>query len=287
LSGWLFEFDVEMAWEHGSPFGCLFVLVLGHLLVVVLGFLTASLFQWKFTAKPPFSLKIQFCIEKFMAHKTTSSHVLSHTHIHSIQRDSQHIIAITSQSQSSSFTRLQQPEKYSKYNLHCSTPSWYHTFPISKKLISPQSRTMTVIQRATNGVMVAATRQHVGKTTSCLAIVSKLIDLVGDVGFIKPVGQRHVDMDGLRVDKDVKLFKKHFGLQNCDTADMSPVVIPRGYTRKYLDGEITEVGQIEKIQAAFGRIASKNKFVVAEGTGRKCFLWMLTCNQSRYFLCSN
>jgi phosphate acetyltransferase len=122
---------------------------------------------------------------------------------------------------------------------------------------------------AANGVMVAATRQHVGKTTSCLAIVSKLIDLCGDVGFIKPVGQRHVDMDGQRVDKDVKLFKEYFGLEKCDAADMSPVVIPRGYTRRYLDGEITEVGQIEAIQEAFGRIASANNFVVAEGTGRK------------------
>jgi len=37
------------------------------------------------------------------------------------------------------------------------------------------------------------------------------------VGFIKPVGQRHVIVEGnLKVDKDVVLFKEYFGLDKCE-----------------------------------------------------------------------
>lgn len=49
-------------------------------------------------------------------------------------------------------------------------------------------------------IFVAATRQHVGKTSSCLGIVNGMRARLKDCGFIKPVGQRHVpvfeDADG-------------------------------------------------------------------------------------------
>ena len=43
--------------------------------------------------------------------------------------------------------------------------------------------------------------------------------------------------DGLRVDKDVKLMRDYFGLED-SFADMSPLVIPPGYTKSYLDGKV-------------------------------------------------
>lgn len=38
-------------------------------------------------------------------------------------------------------------------------------------------------------IYVAATRQHVGKTSVSLALISGLQKRVGRVGFVKPVGQ--------------------------------------------------------------------------------------------------
>ena len=69
-------------------------------------------------------------------------------------------------------------------------------------------------------IFVAATRQHVGKTTTSLALISGLQKRFGKVGFIKPVGQQHVEVksgkgdnnETLRVDKDVCLVKEHFHL---------------------------------------------------------------------------
>ena len=82
----------------------------------------------------------------------------------------------------------------------------------------------------TNAIMVAATKQHTGKSTVCLAFVAGLIEKKLNVGFIKPVGQQHVRVKGeagsgseggagggagggeggagtIRVDKDCRLFK--------------------------------------------------------------------------------
>lgn len=119
-------------------------------------------------------------------------------------------------------------------------------------------------------VFVAATGQHIGKTTTCLAIVAGAEQLLGkgNIGFMKPVGQRHVIVDnGLKVDKDVVLFKSHFNMSKCHYQDMSPVVIPSGYTRNFLDGKITEYDQIAAVERAFQSISSQHTFTVVEGTG--------------------
>jgi len=41
-------------------------------------------------------------------------------------------------------------------------------------------------------IFIAATKQHVGKTSVSLAMVSGLKKRFAKVGFIKPVGQEHV-----------------------------------------------------------------------------------------------
>mmetsp|Transcript_9929 Transcript_9929/g.12380 ORF Transcript_9929/g.12380 Transcript_9929/m.12380 type:complete len:282 (+) Transcript_9929:68-913(+) len=125
------------------------------------------------------------------------------------------------------------------------------------------------------GIMVAATRQHVGKTTTCLALMSGLRKRFGNkVGFQKPVGQRHVVVEDhqnskskIKVDKDVRLFKEFFGIETCSYWDMSPVVIPAGYTRRFLDGFIAEDEQIEAIKNGFENISQSNSFTLVEGTG--------------------
>jgi len=104
-------------------------------------------------------------------------------------------------------------------------------------------------------IFVAATRQHVGKTSSSLAIVSGLLKRFDKVGFIKPVGQQHVEVkseagETLRVDKDVCLVREHFQLYHLDYEFMSPVIIPRGYTKKYIDGEIAHERQLHELHSA-------------------------------------
>lgn len=114
---------------------------------------------------------------------------------------------------------------------------------------------------------VAATGQHVGKTTTCLGLVSGLLKKHKNVGFIKPIGQEHVEIEtGVHVDKDVVLFKDHFNLKQTEAA-MSPVLFPRGFTRDFLDGKVKEKDLQSKIKESYKIISKSSDAIVIEGTG--------------------
>lgn len=116
-------------------------------------------------------------------------------------------------------------------------------------------------------LFIAATRQHVGKTTTCLGLIAGLKKRYERVGFMKPVGQEHIEMDtGIHVDKDVVLFKHHFQLQD-HYKQMSPVLFPRGFTRDYLDGKVDQKDLREQIVQSYASIRMQNSFVIVEGTG--------------------
>lgn len=116
-------------------------------------------------------------------------------------------------------------------------------------------------------IFIAATGQNVGKTTLCLGILAALHKRFASVGFIKPVGQQHVKIqDHLNVDKDVVLFREYFGLQS-DYADMSPVILPSGFTRDVLDHKVQVKSLEESIKTAFAKISQHHDFTIVEGTG--------------------
>mmetsp|Transcript_15676 Transcript_15676/g.24397 ORF Transcript_15676/g.24397 Transcript_15676/m.24397 type:complete len:390 (-) Transcript_15676:108-1277(-) len=124
-------------------------------------------------------------------------------------------------------------------------------------------------------IFVAATKQHVGKTTVSLAVTSGLLKRFSKsgVGFIKPVGQQHVPVktsqsaETIRVDKDVCLVKEHFKLDHLDYEYMSPVIIPRGYTKDYIDGKIEHELQVQRIQNAYEHLSVNTDIMLCEGTG--------------------
>ena len=117
------------------------------------------------------------------------------------------------------------------------------------------------------GLFVASTGQHVGKTTACPGLFSGLRKRLSRICYMKPVGQEHIlNKKGSKIDKDVLIFKKHFALK-AKEEEMSPVVIPQGFTRDFIDGKIKGVRLREKIQKSFQELSAHNTFLVAEGTG--------------------
>ncbi len=116
-------------------------------------------------------------------------------------------------------------------------------------------------------LFIAATGQNIGKTTVCLGIVAGLRKRYGKVGYMKPVGQEHVETkEGISVDKDVLLFKNHFRLESGEE-EMSPVLLPKGFTRDYLDGKIVHRDLEQKIFHSFHIISQTHDVSVIEGTG--------------------
>jgi dethiobiotin synthetase len=134
------------------------------------------------------------------------------------------------------------------------------------------SRNFRRSKHTASPIYVAATREHVGKTSTSIALLSGLQKRFENVGFMKPVGQNSLQVyqeDGIlvNIDKDAVLVKEHFGLHHLKYKAMSPVLIPSGYTRNYLDGKIRLEHQEELVTEAYREISSTSQIVLCEGTG--------------------
>lgn len=114
-------------------------------------------------------------------------------------------------------------------------------------------------------VFIAATRQNDGKTTSSLGLLAALKKLYPRIGYIKPVGQRFVEIAEHKIDEDTVLMDAVYHL-NCPLVDMSPIPIEPDFTRKYLESSNYEA-LVKKILRAFDRVAWERDFVLCEGSG--------------------
>lgn len=116
-------------------------------------------------------------------------------------------------------------------------------------------------------LFVASTGQNIGKTTICLGLFSGLQQHFKRINYIKPVGQEWTEtIGGLPVDKDILLFKEHFHLSS-SPKDMSPVLLPEKFTRKFLNGEISVEDLQNQIIQAFDHLQYEAEFTLIEGTG--------------------
>src|SRR3954465_1935509 len=102
-------------------------------------------------------------------------------------------------------------------------------------------------------VFIAATRQNDGKTTTSLGLLAAIQKFYPRVGYIKPVGQRFVEVEGQKIDEDTVLMDKVYRL-NCPLVDMSPIAVKPDFTRKYLQSSASDF-LAKKITKAFDRVA--------------------------------
>lgn len=114
-------------------------------------------------------------------------------------------------------------------------------------------------------IYVAATGQHVGKTTSTLGIVANLLKQGYSAGYCKPVGQQYVSLDGKIADKDAVLFSQVIGFEVIPELH-SPVVLARGATKKFLD-KPDVYNYEDDIMKAAKQLEEACDIVVYEGTG--------------------
>ncbi len=114
-------------------------------------------------------------------------------------------------------------------------------------------------------VFLAATGQNRGKTTASLGLTAAIIGRGALTGFIKPVGQRYLVVDGTRADEDAVLMKAVFNLPDA-LDDMSPVTLPRHFTTDFIMGQVHEDLEREVTDAAASVAAGKDLLLI-EGTG--------------------
>src|SRR6201996_5486143 len=114
-------------------------------------------------------------------------------------------------------------------------------------------------------VFIAATRQNDGKTTTSLGLIAALQKYFPRVGYIKPVGQRFVEVEEQKIDEDTVLMDAVYQM-DCPLVDMSPIAVEPDFTRKYLQAANNEA-LVKKIQKAFDRVSWEKNFVLCEGSG--------------------
>jgi BioD-like phosphotransacetylase family protein len=121
------------------------------------------------------------------------------------------------------------------------------------------------INLETPRVFIAATRQNDGKTTASLGLLSAMQDVYHRIGYIKPVGQRFIEIEEQKIDEDTILMDRVYQL-NCPLVDMSPIAVEPDFTRKYLQTSNREA-LVKRIETAFDRVAWEKDFVLVEGSG--------------------
>ncbi|MDE3084714.1 MAG: AAA family ATPase [Verrucomicrobiota bacterium] len=119
----------------------------------------------------------------------------------------------------------------------------------------------------TKRIFIAATRMNDGKTTICLGLFAALQSLFPRVGFIKPIGQRFIEVHGHMVDEDSFLLDTIYHVR-VPIESMSPITVDGTFTRRFLkqpDRMLAEL--VDKICRAFDRVSWEKDFTLIEGTG--------------------
>ena len=125
----------------------------------------------------------------------------------------------------------------------------------------------TPLNSTTKRIFVAATRQNQGKTTTSLGLFGGMKRFSPSVGYIKPVGQRFVQIEGQKIDEDSVLFDSVYNL-DVPIGAISPVAIDGRMTRWYLDNPGRKLQHlIDLICRAFDRAAFNKDYIIIEGSG--------------------
>jgi hypothetical protein len=114
-------------------------------------------------------------------------------------------------------------------------------------------------------IYVAATSQHVGKTTSTLGLLHALREKGFNVGYCKPVGQQYIDVNGSRADKDALLFASSMDFDLLPELH-SPVILGSGATTAFLDNP-KGFNYTNRVLKASKALQQRHDVVVYEGTG--------------------
>ena len=121
------------------------------------------------------------------------------------------------------------------------------------------------VNAVTPRLFIAATEQNTGKTTTALGLYAALRERFSRIGFIKPVGQRFVEVEGKRIDEDSVLIRDTFDTQ-VPIEHMSPIAVEPEFTRRYINHANNDF-LVTRIERSFDRAAWEKDFTIIEGTG--------------------
>ncbi|MCD4781713.1 MAG: AAA family ATPase [Candidatus Omnitrophica bacterium] len=119
--------------------------------------------------------------------------------------------------------------------------------------------------RDIKNVFLSSIRQDAGKTTVSLGLYHAFKERKIKTAFIKPVGQKYVNVGDVKIDKDSYLIGEVF---HCESKfkDMSPVTIARGFTKEYIQHPDNAKFR-ESIVRSYNKLSRGKDIILIEGTG--------------------
>jgi BioD-like phosphotransacetylase family protein len=121
------------------------------------------------------------------------------------------------------------------------------------------------LNTVTPRIFIAATEQDTGKTTTSLGLYAALRLRLAQIGYIKPVGQRFTEIDGMRIDEDSFLIQSIFQTR-IPIEHMSPIAVEPDFTRRYINEANHDV-LVRRIRNSFDRASWEKDFTIIEGSG--------------------
>ncbi|MCC7223444.1 MAG: AAA family ATPase [Chitinophagales bacterium] len=118
----------------------------------------------------------------------------------------------------------------------------------------------------TRPIFVAANDQHVGKTTTTLALLTAFQRKGMNIGYCKPMGQEFVQIGDACVDKDAALFADIMPF-DLEPELHSPVLTASGMTARYIERPSEFVDLRPRIEHAGRVLQKRHELVIYEGTG--------------------
>ncbi len=117
-------------------------------------------------------------------------------------------------------------------------------------------------------IFIAATKQNDGKTTVSLGLIRNFQERFKKIGFIKPIGQRYLEEEGLKIDEDSWLIEAVCGVCGikCGLKDMSPIAVEKGFTERFIAHPDKKL-ITKQINEAYKRVSRHQDLVIIEGTG--------------------
>ncbi|MEM8525286.1 MAG: AAA family ATPase [Bacteroidota bacterium] len=112
---------------------------------------------------------------------------------------------------------------------------------------------------------IAATGQHKGKTTCTLGLAAAIQRMGINVGYCKPVGQKHLIIDGKMTDKDAVLFEDMLNFKVRPEIH-SPIIIASGVTADFIQ-KPEQFDFKTQIKNAATYLEQEHDIIVYEGTG--------------------
>ena len=128
-------------------------------------------------------------------------------------------------------------------------------------------------------VFVAATRQNDGKTLVSLGLFHALLQRYPNMGYMKPVGQQYRVIDGEKIDKDAALIYHSYNLQD-NLKRMSPIAVPSGFTRDFIDGDSNSDALISKFYRPRNTCRTASPAYYMKARGRMVWGRYLVCRMT-------